>query len=524
MITSSTASQTSLTSAKTKKKQSFLKKLHKWPGLVIAFILIYYGITGIILNHRKFFSEMSISRNLLPENYEYTNWNNAALKGNLIINADSILVYGNIGIWLTDSTFTNYKSFNHGLPKGIDNRKTFDLIRAGNNELFAATFSGAYAYDRIDSLWKRFDLPGKDQRFTGIECIGDTLYLINRSFLFKGKAAGVQTSFRRFELPAPEGYSGKVTLFSVIWQIHSGEILGLPGKLFIDLMGIITIFLSATGIIYFFFPGWIKRGKTRNKTIEKIAGINRWSLRWHNKTGAWTIVFLTVLFFTGIFLRPPFLIAIANSKIKPPKFTHTDKPNPWNDKLRDILYDTERKVLLLSTSEGMYHTGLNTLKPVRFNNQPPVSIMGINSFQSHKNGAFMIGSFSGLFLWHPDLPGVLNYMTGDIYREPASGRPVGDYKITGTISTSNGGIFVIDYDKGIIPGAKQKVFPVMPPQITKESGMSLWNLCLEIHTGRFFQNLLGPFYILIVPLGGLTAIMVVLSGYFYWRKKFRLKK
>jgi hypothetical protein len=32
------------------------KKLHKWPGLIIAFVLLYYGFTGIIMNHRGLFS------------------------------------------------------------------------------------------------------------------------------------------------------------------------------------------------------------------------------------------------------------------------------------------------------------------------------------------------------------------------------------------------------------------------------------------------------------------------------------
>lgn len=51
--------------------------------------------------------------------------------------------------------------------------------------------------------------------------------------------------------------------------------------------------------------------------------------------------------------------------------------------------------------------------------------------------------------------------------------------------------------------------------------MSLWNLSLEIHTGRFFQVFLGDFYILIVPLAGLAAMTVVISGYLLWRKRYK---
>lgn len=89
------------------------------------------------------------------------------------------------------------------------------------------------------------------------------------------------------------------------------------------------------------------------------------------------------------------------------------------------------------------------------------------------------------------------------------------------ITDLEGKEYMIDYDKGAIPLYHGKLFPEMPKNVLDESKMSLWNLSLEIHTGRFFQNLIGSFYILIVPLSGLIGIMVVLSGYLLWRKKFR---
>jgi uncharacterized iron-regulated membrane protein len=63
----------------------------------------------------------------------------------------------------------------------------------------------------------------------------------------------------------------------------------------------------------------------------------------------------------------------------------------------------------------------------------------------------------------------------------------------------------------------------MPENVRMQSGISLWSACLEFHTGRIFQNMLGDFYILIVPLAGLTGIMVVISGYIVWRRKYRVK-
>lgn len=474
------------------------------------------------MNHREAFSGIDVSRNLLPNAYTYKNWNNAALKGNTILSADSILVYGNIGIWLTDSNFRRYTSFNGGLPKGSDNRKIFDVHRANDGNIYAATLFGLFAYNHDLKIWEKFELEVDIKRFTGVESIGDTVYAINRSYLFKGRSEGSSTVFSKIELPAPDSYRNRITLFQTLWQIHSGEIMGLPGRIFVDLLGIITAFLSISGIIYFFFPGWTKRRFHRNKPAVRIVKINKWSLKWHNKVGAWTFALLIILFFTGMFLRPPLLIAIAKAEVSPLKYSHLDQPNPWYDKLRDILYDPIRDILLISTSEGMYFTEVNQLQPLRFPHQPPVSVMGINTFQPYEKGAFLIGSFSGLFLWHPDYPEIYNYATGSIYQESSSGRPVGDFKVTGTFTSCNGELYMVDYDKGIVPIGNTKSFPSMPSNVVEESKMSLWNVCLEIHTGRFFQNIVGIFYILIVPLTGLVGIMVVLSGYLLWRKRYRL--
>jgi len=88
--------------------------------------------------------------------------------------------------------------------------------------------------------------------------------------LYKGISGGIKTDFTRIELPQPPGSDNKITLFETIWQIHSGEIFGLSGKLYVDMVDILTIFLSITGIIFFFSPGWIKRRFRRNRKSEII--------------------------------------------------------------------------------------------------------------------------------------------------------------------------------------------------------------------------------------------------------------
>ena len=476
------------------------------------------------MNHRELISAIDISRKLLPRKYHIENWTNGALKSTLIINPDSILAFGNIGVWVTDSYYQKYNSLNSGFKNGMDNRKIYDVHLTNDGNLYAATHFGLYSFNPDKKKWTQLPLDVNNKRFVAIESIGDTLYALNRSYLFKGLSEGSKTSFNKIELPPYSGFNDKVGLFETIWQIHSGEIFGIPGKIYVDILGLLTIFISLSGIIYFFFPRWIKRRKKRNTGSGRIIEINRWSLRWHNRIGAWVFAFLAILFFTGMFLRPPLLIAIASAKIKALPYTHLDQANPWYDKMRGLLYDKEKDILLLSASEGMFYMSAADLQPIKYSYQPPVSVMGINTFEKINELEYMIGSFSGLFRWNPEGPVVYNIINGQIYNESGGGRPVGDIKVSGTFYDHRGGLLLVDYDNGVIHVNNTELhFPPMPENILDVSGISLWNLALEFHTGRIFEPLLGVFYVLLVPLTGLTAFIVVISGYLLWRKRFRSK-
>ena len=115
------------------------KKWHRWPGIILGFFFILWAISGIVMNHRQLFSGFDIDRKLLPEENRYVNWNNAAVKSAVRIGSDSLLLYGNIGIWLTDDTFSSFTNFNNGFKDGIDNRKISSMLVSGNGTVYAGT-------------------------------------------------------------------------------------------------------------------------------------------------------------------------------------------------------------------------------------------------------------------------------------------------------------------------------------------------------------------------------------------------
>jgi uncharacterized iron-regulated membrane protein len=64
----------------------------------------------------------------------------------------------------------------------------------------------------------------------------------------------------------------------------------------------------------------------------------------------------------------------------------------------------------------------------------------------------------------------------------------------------------------------------MPAEVNQKSPISLWNTSQEIHTGRIWEFLLGPFYILIVPLTGLASVLILVTGFFAWWIPYRRKQ
>ncbi|MBN1197745.1 MAG: hypothetical protein JXA23_00240 [Bacteroidales bacterium] len=75
---------------------------------------------------------------------------------------------------------------------------------------------------------------------------------------------------------------------------------------------------------------------------------------------------------------------------------------------------------------------------------------------------------------------------------------------------------LFDYQAGAIPLKGSSRIPLMPDEIKKKSPISLWNTALEFHTARIFEPLLGPWYILVVPLVGLFTLEISIVGFLVW--------
>lgn len=485
------------------------KSFHKWAGLLTTVFLLLFCVSGIILNHRHGLSDINISRSLLPGSYRISHYNNGAIRGTLPISSDSVLAYGAVGVWLTDRDFGTTADFNAGLPEGMDGRNIRNMIMTPDGDIWCAAQFGIFRRGTSHDKWIEVGLPENSERISDITLNADSsrIVVLTRSEIYTIPTRNSEAVPTRRLLQAPAGHSNKVSLFKSFWQLHSGELFGIAGRIVVDIIAGVIIFLCITGIVIFIMPGIIKRRSAYSPRRPRNIRTLRWNNIWHNRIGFYTIILTIIIAFTGMCLRPPLMIPLVMVKTAPLPYSSLDPDNPWHDKLRAIRWDEPSRKWIVSTSEGFVSVGEDLSgapSPIE-GITPPVSPMGITVFSRHSPAQWIVGSFSGIYLWDPAKGEVKNYLTGEDYTGRKPGRPVGDAAVSGYSTDLNTpSAVVFDYTSGA-HGLKES-------ELISRQPMSLWNAALELHVGRCYTPFLGPFSELFVFLAGLLLVLILVSG------------
>ncbi len=486
------------------------RKHHKWFGILFAFFMLMFCVSGVVLNHREALATVNVSRQYLPESYRFKKWNGGLLRRSLRFcdadSSESVLLYGTGGIWKTDSAAVAFVDFNEGIPGGADFRTIKAMAQMPDGTLIAGGQFQLYRWER--NRWTATELPlDEGERLTDLISRGDTLWVASRSYLYRSLPP--YSEFTRLTLLPPAGYDGKVSLFRTIWLLHSGELFGWGGKLLMDGVAFILVVLCITGILYWLLPKYIRRARRNGGAASRSVKALKGSLSWHDWLGRYTIVILLFVSFTGWILRPPLLLAIVQGKVSPIPGTYLDSSNAWHDKLRMIRYDEVCGDWLIHTSEGFYSLVSLDSVPAPVRKAPPVSVMGLNVWQTDSRGNWLTGSFSGMFVWNRLQHTATDYFTGEAAPEEA-GPPFGKRAISGYSADMGSQPFVVEYNEGTDAVAMPASFVNLP--------MSLWNLALEVHTGRIY-TMLGPGTLIYIFFAGLAAMWCLYTGYKVRRKK-----
>ncbi len=479
-------------------KRKAWRKHHKWFGLVIGFFIVMFCWSGIVLNHRDAFSGVEISRRYLPRGYRFSAWNGGLVRGTIAHPDGRTLIYGNEGVWASADSLRTVVPLNGGFPDGVDNRNVRAMAVAGGRILAAST-GGLYQLGE-DGVWRDTGVDFGGERLSDMEVAGDTLVIVGRSHIYKSQLCGDATSpisLSELTLREPADYDGRVTLFRTLWELHSGHLFGLGGRLIMDAVAVVLILLYVTGVAYWLILAKVKRRSSGSALPRRLSGAMRGMFKWHDAIGRKTIILTMFVCLTGWCLRPPLMILGVIAKVPPVPFTNLDDANPWADKLRAVRYDALESDWLISTSDGFYSLASLDGRPERVDCAPPVSVMGVNVLRRGESGDWLVGSFRGLYRWSRRTGSVNDYFDGSVPQR--GGMPVGEHDVCGWMSGP------VEYTAGTGVAAMPANMENLP--------MSLWNVALEVHTGRIYTFMGIMSTLLWVFVAGAAAAWVLWSGW-----------
>ncbi|WP_165835950.1 PepSY domain-containing protein [Marinifilum breve] len=500
--------------------------IHKYFGLLVLLFMAYMSLSGILLNHPDLIQNASVSRMLVPKQYQPDNWNRSSLKGIEYL-GDSLLVYGRQGIFLSTDNGKSLQAFMQGdYPKSALGKRSNHLYYSRENKLLlCASNQGCLQYNFKQSKWINLPLPNGDHSIIKILNTGKHLLLVSKSDVYQTSLHNDKLNFEKLSLKKKK-YSSYISLIQVFFQLHDGSIWGLPGKILWDIVGLILFFLSISAFYIWYYPKkWKRRYKREGRRASyKEKNVRSFFFKYHKKLGWYFAIFLVLITFTGMFMNPILMMTLVNGKVNSKYYPSLKNENPWYHKIRNALYDNQQNQLVLECSDGIWVGNYN--ENIEFEKiKLPVRIFGMGTtvFREEKPGVWLVGSFGGLN--RVDRNENQSEKILQTKKSDNSGRPASTF-VTAYEKLPDGNHYIMGHYKGICNVKGEKlidVFP-MPDKIRKNSKLPLWNYMFELHNARMFRGLIGGFYMLIIPLGGLLCLLMLLAGVLdYWLTKPKVR-
>jgi hypothetical protein len=495
----------------------FSRTIHKYLGLILGLYLLAMGASGLLLNHPEWIRAFDIPQALVPADYTYRNWNRMLIRGGTITSDSTWYLAGKLGIARSTDQGRSFSILDEGFPASAYDRDTADLIilneGSADHTLLAATRSGLYQ-KQGNSPWVKVGLPGAPSfpRMVALVKTDDRIVAFSETAAWQADTKTL--NFTSAELAvAEEDSTAQVPLFRVLHDIHNGAILGRPGKILLDISGIILVVLAVSGVVIWFVP-WRNR---QFPTLRHPPGtFFRWCWKYHLKLGIWMVLILMILAGSGIFLRPPLLLATLAHSLDAdnPLLRFTASSGRFGGKIQAAT-SSNNGTMVISTQNSLWHGPAHLDGPFqRLKLAIPIHGMGVTVLEGMADNQLLVGSFSGLFIvednsariWRLRRPGLQEstpYQSNDL--------------VSGVVMAGKEPHVRLDYHDGMLPMTTgQRSLPTMPGEIAAAAPMSLWHYLFEFHNGRIFEPWLGPWYLLIIPISGTILLLLCLSGAYDW--------
>ena len=495
-----------------------LKWLHKYLALVTLIYCLWMGFSGIALNHPQIIKKFSLTNQIMPANYQYFKWNRMSWRDATFshYHHNTLYVGGKEGVWKSLNQGKSFTLLKDGFPTAAYEKDTFCILlaRHDNKEtLFAGTRSGLFYL--ANKHWQRITHPVLDA-----QPVLDLIQVDRKILAFTDSAAFTADSndnppiFTELALPRKLSRTSRMPLFRWLRKVHDGSIFGFKGRLFVDLIGCILIFLSLSGMIVWYVIFNKKRGRKPILT-GKIFALN---YRWHLRLGIISAIFIAITALSGAFAHPPLLLTIARLQTPASLQPQSNAINPWSEQIQRAAYLKSRKRLIIATRQGLFSGPIDGSREfIRLPDTLPIHGMGALVFESLNDSKLLIGSFSGLYLWDTSDRIVMELKAKPKVGSPDWGRPI----MTSGVLVDNGEpVVAIDYESGLKPlKTRLQIAPTMPGILRSQSQISLWHALFELHNGRIFEEYIGPFYWLITPTGGILFCLILGSGGLLWIRR-----
>lgn len=493
------------------------KTLHKYVGLVGLVYFVLMGVTGILLNHPDLLRSFSLPMGWMPSSYQYREWNRMALRETVFhpSDPDTLFVSGKNGVWQSRDGGRSFSPMDRGFPISAYDRETRCLLMDTSGtppRLYAGSRSGLYRYDFKEKHWQHITagLPVRSA-IVDLAHTGDELLVFTPKAAYRLAGPVEAPSLHQVPLSSIGGTDQRSPLFRLLLKLHDGSLLGLPGRLLMDIMSLALVFLSLSAIYIWYIPWRIRRFKRKRARARHF----RFFHKYHLKLGIYAALFLLVFALTGIFVRPPLILAITGYSVPAALLGDTGIKGEWPSKITRAVYLSDEKRLLIAARDGFFAGPADGSRPfIPYRIGAPVHGMGVNVLEPLSEQRLLIGSFSGIYVWD-----IKAQTATDVHGQPL--RQMRRGKLSASMASGavirNGTLhYWADYRRGLQTISETDPVPVMPDRMADESTISLWHFLFELHNGRIFRDWFGKYVWLIVPVGGLLLLINTATGCYDW--------
>ena len=464
-----------------------MRSLHRWLGFPIAIAMLYMSLTGILLNHPRLIAGVNAPDWALPPDMQSVNWGRGAILSWISLNDHTILAGGKGGLYSFDSTFQP-TAFDNGLPESIYDGAIQSLHHDTlNHVIWAGTPTGLYYFDSTNSIWLSTSVTDDiksiaSNHFATYAFATDCIWRFENNQWIKVKS-WADTSF---------------SLMDWVFDLHSGAILGKPGKLLYDLAAIAMLMLAIGGLYLLCVPQIAKRLSSRFKKIA--AFFVRYHFRHQRKYGWIILIPLFIIPLTGFFMKAPVSALLVRSQ----------PTRAGIGKLQVAQWDSHSQTWMLADSKKIWQAdphfqeSFQSLSPTL-----PVHPMGITGMIV-KPDTLLISSFGGLILYLPKTQTSYDFISG---KEIHHSKMYSSWQIK-SMAPYQETIAISDLRKGWFQFQKGHWIPISPTakSTPMPSTYSLWHFLFEVHNGRILRSWIPKLYLLHNPLVAIGTFLVMASG------------